>query len=118
MTPETAEKLIHFWANHDIDARSHSTGMVEQFQRDLLVTGRAVMPDGEIVDLFPQPPEAFPETPLPIKQEPTADDYLQRSVRDAKTYMASLMSCKKCGQTATIEEQGLCRRCLKEERGF
>jgi hypothetical protein len=38
-------------------------GLTEQFGRDLLLTGRATMPDGEVVVAFPKPTGAFPELP-------------------------------------------------------
>jgi hypothetical protein len=40
---------------------SYIDGAVAQFQKDLLATGRACMPDGEIVEAFPQMQDAQAE---------------------------------------------------------
>jgi len=46
------------------DVKAYIEGSVAQFTRDLLGTGRAVMPDGEVVDLTPTPHPYYPECPL------------------------------------------------------
>jgi hypothetical protein len=39
-------------------------GLVAQFLRDLLATGKAAMPNGEVVEAFPQEDGVFPAAPV------------------------------------------------------
>ena len=45
------------------DVQAYTEGMVTQFLHDLLFTGRAVMPNGEVIEAF-KPRSEFPVAPF------------------------------------------------------
>ena len=63
MKNETVNAIMSMMRPPDIEDAAW-WAQCEQFMKDLLMTGQAVMPDGEIVRLFEEPSEVFPKQPL------------------------------------------------------